>query len=324
MQPIQVSIIICTKNRDEDLRQTLESLGTVCIPDTMPTEVIVVDNNSTDGTAALIKSCLLPNMTVRYLAEPRRGKSHGLNRAIAQAAGEVFLFSDDDLRFPQDWVTAMCSPILTGEADAVVGGIHMAPQLEHPWMEIPHHILLASNTWWQPATRPAMVGANMAFSRRVLTRIPGFDVELSPGALGTCEDSLMSQQIEHAGFHLLIARDASVEHHFQPDRLQSAAMIRTAEGLGRSLAYIAYHWKHEPAPNPYGAWARTMLRLQFYRARHFLQTRGRKEDYLPGWEVQQVQDVAFAAQMLRERKRPRRYAQFGLSPLTPDSEGQDA
>ncbi len=322
MPPVQVSIIICTKNRAEDLRQTLDSLGTVCIPESIPTEVIVVDNNSSDGTAELIKACRLPNMTVRYLAEPRRGKSHGLNRAMAEAVGEVFLFSDDDLRFPKDWVSAMCEPILAGEADAVAGGIHMAPQLEHPWMEIPHHILLASNTWWEPATRPAMIGANMAFSRRVLAHIPGFDVELSPGALGTCEDSLMSQQIEQAGFRLVTALDASVEHHFQPDRLQSAAMIRTAEGLGRSWAYISYHWKHEPAPNPYGAWGRTLLRLQFYRARHFLRTRGRKADYLPGWEVEQRQDVAFAAQMLRERKRPRNYAKFGLSPLMPEGESR--
>ena len=319
---MKVSIIICTQNRADDLRQTLQSLGTVCVPETMPTEVIVVDNNSTDGTAALIKACHLPNMTVRCLAEPRRGKSHGLNRAMAQAQGDVFLFSDDDLRFPKDWVTGMCGPILMGEADAIVGGIRMAPHLEQPWMEQEHHLLLASNTWWQSSTEPSLVGANMAVSRRVLAQVPGFDPEIGAGTLGAYEDYLFSQQLVRAGFRLQTALPVCVEHHFQPDRLTAGRMKRAAEAMGRSWAYVAHHWKHEPAPNPYGAWARAALRLQFYRARHFMQMWGRKTDHLPGWEVQQVQDVAFAAQILRERKRPRRYAQFGLSPLIPDPESR--
>lgn len=317
-----ISIIICTQNRAEDLRQTLESLGTVCVPEAMPTEVIVVDNNSTDGTAALIKACRLPNMTVRYLHEPRRGKSHGLNRAMAQAAGEVFLFSDDDLRFPKDWVTGMCKPILAGDADALVGGIRMAPALERPWMEQEHHLLLASNSWWQPSTEPSLVGANMAVSRRVLAQVPGFDPEIGAGTLGAYEDYLFSQQITRAGFRLQTALPVWVEHHFQPDRLTAERMARAAEAMGRSWAYVAHHWKHEPAPYPWLSWVRAVLRWQFYHARHFLQTRGRTADYLPGWEVQQRQDVAFAAQMLHEVKRPRRYAQFGLSPLTPGGEGK--
>ena len=319
---MKVSIIICSQNRADDLRQSLESLGAVCVPEAMPTEVIVVDNNSTDSTAALIQNCQLPNMTVRYLAEPRRGKSHGLNRAMAQAQGEVFLFSDDDLRFPPDWVTGMCEPILTGETDAVVGGIRMAPHLERPWIEPEHHLLLASNTWWKPETKPSLVGANMAFSRRVLDRVSGFDPEIGAGTLGAYEDYVFSQQLERAGFRLKLALPVCVEHHFQEDRLTPARMRRAAEAMGRSWAYVAYHWKHEPAPQPWLRWVRTALRLQLYRARHFLQTRGRKADYLPGWEVQQRQDVAFAAQMLRERKRPRRYAQFGLAPLMPEGEAR--
>lgn len=319
-----VSIIICTRNRAEHLRLTLESLADLRLPASLNGELIVVDNASTDSTPAVVQCCSLPQMPVRYVCQPEPGLSRSRNRGLIEAAGDIILFTDDDIRPPTDWVEAMCEPILSGKADAVAGGVHMAPHLEKPWMELPHHILVASNTWWQPATQATLVGANMAFSRRVLSLVPGFDVELGAGALGSYDDYLFSQQIERAGFRVATVLPASVEHHFQPDRLQSAAMIRTAEGLGRSLAYIAHHWKHEPAPNPYGAWARTMLRLQFYRARHFLQTRGRKADYLPGWEVQQVQDVAFAAQMLRERRRPRCYAKFGLSPLTPNSKGQDA
>lgn len=317
-----VSIIICTRNRAEHLRLTLDSLAGIRLPADLNGELIVVDNASTDNTPAVVQGCSLAQMPVRYVCQPEPGLSRSRNRGLTEAAGDIILFTDDDIRPPADWVEAMCRPILLGEADAVAGGVHMAPHLEYPWMEVAHHILVASNTWWQPATQVTLVGANMAFSRRVLSCVPGFDVELGAGALGSYDDYLFSQQIERAGFRLAAALPASVEHHFQPDRLQPSAMIRTAEGLGQSWAYVAHHWKHEPAPHPWLSWARTILRLQFYRARHFLRTRGRKTDYLPGWEVQQRQDVAFAAQMLRERKRPRRYAKFGLSPLTPGGEAR--
>ena len=57
----------------------------------------------------------------RWLREPRSGKSRALNRGLREAKGEVLLFTDDDLRFPRQWIEPMMAPILAGEADAVAG-----------------------------------------------------------------------------------------------------------------------------------------------------------------------------------------------------------
>ena len=59
---VTVSIIICTCSRAEDLRQTLASLSTVCVPEEFDAEVIVVDNASADNTAQVVQACRLPNM----------------------------------------------------------------------------------------------------------------------------------------------------------------------------------------------------------------------------------------------------------------------
>jgi glycosyltransferase involved in cell wall biosynthesis len=103
--------------RADSLKLTLESLGKLEIPSDYSAELIVVDNASTDGTAQLIQASRLPNLPLRYISEPRRGKSNGLNTALAAARGEIILWTDDDVRAPKDWIAGMCQLIEKGEAD---------------------------------------------------------------------------------------------------------------------------------------------------------------------------------------------------------------
>jgi len=51
--------------------------------------------------------------------------------AIATAP---LLFSDDAVRFPPDWIVPRIAPIVAGRADAVAGGVRLAPPLLRPWM----------------------------------------------------------------------------------------------------------------------------------------------------------------------------------------------
>ena len=155
----------------------------VCAANPMLTELIVVDNASTDDTAETVKSCRLPNMTTRLVYEPRRGQCYARNTGIAVARGEVVLFTDDDIRFPDNWIAGMSEPILSGRADAVVGGVRIAPHLERCWMESTHRTWLAGTQDINPKQPERMVGASMAFARQVLDKVPQFDTELGPGRL---------------------------------------------------------------------------------------------------------------------------------------------
>src|SRR5688500_3483272 len=98
------SIVICTYNRAESLRQTLDAMAEVSVPSSWSVELLVVDNASTDRTAQVVSDCGLSDMSVHYIYEPRRGKGNAYNTAMAAARGDVFLFTDDDVRPPRNWI----------------------------------------------------------------------------------------------------------------------------------------------------------------------------------------------------------------------------
>ena len=177
-----VSIIVCTCNRAEHLRQTLAAMAGVCVPESMPTELIVVDNASTDETVEVVQQCRLPNVAVRYLHEPRQGQCYARNTGIAAAEGDVILFTDDDVRPPKNWIEVMCQSILSGDGEATAGGVKFAPHLERDWMRTVHKLWLAHSESI-PFPPDRMVGANMAFSRAVLEKVPGLILSLDQGRL---------------------------------------------------------------------------------------------------------------------------------------------
>ena len=91
----ELSVIIASRDRRERLRRCLDTLAAqTADPDRF--EVIVADDGSEDGTAAMLESLDLP-LRLRPMRLPPRGKSAALNAAIATAEGRVCLFVDDDI-----------------------------------------------------------------------------------------------------------------------------------------------------------------------------------------------------------------------------------
>ena len=220
-----VSIIICTRNRVDSLKPTLESLGQLDIPSNYSAELIVVDNDSTDETAQLVQTLRLTNLPVRYINEGRRGKSNCLNTSLAAAHGEIILWTDDDVRAPRDWIAGMCQLIEKGEADVTAGEVTLAPDLERDWMT-PFHRGWLADTRGLPKERLPF-GVNMAFHRRVLKAVPTLDTDLGPGALGSGEEILFALQLKEAGFRI-VAVPSVIEHHFQASRLLYSAWKKRA------------------------------------------------------------------------------------------------
>jgi glycosyltransferase involved in cell wall biosynthesis len=307
---VLVSIAVCTRNRAEALRRTLAALARTELPCGIPAEVLIVDNGSTDGTRDVAASFTAPGVAVRYLAEPRPGVAHARNAALVAARGDVILFLDDDVRPPSRWLEPMCRPILAGAADAVAGGVHIPPSLERSWMEPLHRAWLADTGFIDPHTPHEMVSANMAIGRHVLARVPGFDHELGPGALGQGEDALFSWQLLHAGFRIGPALDVAVEHHFDPHRLVRRSFRDTAERRGRALAYQDYHWKHVDLPDARRRLHRRWVRFLLARARDWRSPLRREG--MATWEMLAREQLAFLRQWQVESARPRNYERFGL------------
>lgn len=92
------SLVICTLIRADSLRDALRTAVEQEPAGRFDYEVLVVDNNSTNGTRAVVE-VQMPNADgrLRYLHDGRRGKSFALNLARSFVAGEFYTIVDDDV-----------------------------------------------------------------------------------------------------------------------------------------------------------------------------------------------------------------------------------
>lgn len=306
---MKVSVIIVTRNRASALAGTLSAIRAVAVPDGLKGELLVVDNGSTDNTAAVVGSAAHPSFAVRRVLESHRGAARARNRGLEETTGDLILFTDDDVHVPPEWLAGMCEPILQRKANVVAGGVRLAPNLVRDWMTFRHRSYLAATEWLDPEAPHSLVGANMAFSRDVLRRVPWFDPELGPGALGFGEEELFSAQLLKAGYPIFGRLEVWVEHHFDPSRLMRASWLETAERRGRVNAYITYHWHNRDYRLSKLRLALAAAKLTAHRA-----LSGRPPDEgCSERELQLLFQIGELRQYEIERHRVRNYERHGLA-----------
>lgn len=305
------TIIICTCNRAEHLRETLKSIARLEVPESLSVNLVIVDNASKDHTAAVVRAYASETIPMMYLYEPRRGKAHACNRAMAASEGELLLWTDDDVRVPRDWVAQMTAPLLAGRAEGVSGRVRMALHLERKWMRRTHYFRLADNRF-RSGEDLSMVGANMAFVRTVLQRVPQFEPELGPGASGQRDDTLFSQQMLVAGYRIRHS-ECEVEHHFEESRLLRRAWLRHGEASGESSALLCFHWEHRTVRGALYFKLLWRAALGLYRAAH---PRGSLEqEGCSRFEIRIAEQIAFYSGYLKYGTAQRKYARHGLAPI---------
>jgi len=235
--PVDVSIIVCTKDRGDPLREVLAHLGRARVPDGWRVELLMVDNGSSDNTCEVIENTHLPNLDVRVISEPHGGKVRAFAAGVAASSGRALLMTDDDVHVPPNWIEDMCRPILEGDADAVQGGIRIARHLERPWLRGVLRYWVASVE--DPEFPPeGLVGANMACRRAALEAVDPLDERLGPGAAGFFEDTVLGWSLERAGYRKIFLPEVAVEHHFRPDRLTIKAFMSTARRMAVAQAIV--------------------------------------------------------------------------------------
>ena len=104
----KVSVVICTRDRAEDLSRCLASLpGQSRVPD----QVVVVDNASRDDgrTRAVALAA-----GVDYVREDRPGLDIARNRGVRTAIGDIVAFTDDDVRLHPRWLERMTAAFDSG------------------------------------------------------------------------------------------------------------------------------------------------------------------------------------------------------------------
>ena len=244
---IVYSVVIATYNRAADLRGTLDSLATLA--PSRPWEVVIVDNNSTDGTAAVIRerAASFP-ADLRSVFEPVQGRSAALNAGIANARGSIILTTDDDVRVEPDWIDRAAAA-LERQGCAYVGG-RVRPiwaGVRPPWLSTqpgPHWAVIALLDYGTSPiefTTRMPLGVNMAFRREVFETVGRWDPRI-----GRKAGTLLGQEVREwciraraLGVRGWYAPDMVVHHIIPAERLNKRYFRRWSywRGISRALLY---------------------------------------------------------------------------------------
>jgi GT2 family glycosyltransferase len=269
--PMTVSVIVCTRDREEQLPRCLDSLVRIGHP---LLEVIVVDNAPTsDATEQLVRTRYAGR--IRYVREPLAGLSRARNRGLAEARGEICAFTDDDAVADPRWVQALAEAFESDDRIACVTGLVLPAELETRAQLVLERYSTSgrgftARSWsLRPPVEDPLVrfstgrfglGANMAFRTDVLRALGGFDPATGTGTPSRGGEDLLSfQQVLAAGHTVAYQPDALVWHYH---RRTMAALAHQVRGFGVGFsAYLTAAVSHQPSLMvelvrrlPYGLW----------------------------------------------------------------------
>jgi glycosyltransferase involved in cell wall biosynthesis len=233
-----ISVVVCTRDRAQQLEQCLQALGALDYPDY---EVIVVDNAPSDEDTAQ----LVARFPVRYVREQRPGLDWARNCGIGQARHDIVAFTDDDVRPDRQWLRAINAAFADPKTMAVTGMVApaelettaqiyyelgyggMMPALRR---RVFHLSLLSTRDLLWASNFGA--GANMAFRRELFAAIGRFDVALDVGTpSGSGGDLEMCHRLVAAGHTLVYDPRVLVWHHHRRDFASLSRQLQ-ANGLG--------------------------------------------------------------------------------------------
>lgn len=124
----EFTVAVCTWNRAARLRRALESHAAARVPENVRWEMVVVDNGSTDETAAVLAE-FATRLPLRCVVEPRLGLSYARNAAVDAARGCYMLWTDDDVLVSPEWVAGYARAVRAWPGAVVFGG-PIAPLFE--------------------------------------------------------------------------------------------------------------------------------------------------------------------------------------------------
>lgn len=250
---VDASVLIATYNRAALLDETLTSLGRMPVSRQRTWEVIVIDNNSTDETRAVVErqQRTFP-VSLRYLFEAKQGRSSALNTGAAHARGRVLAFTDDDVRVQDSWLDAACVPLLRGTPGVEYAGGPVRPIWEvppPPWLDLTRGDLWGTIAIQDHGSTPVSyeearkvpLGANMAVRADVFAAVGGFRADLGRAGgrlvLGQ-EVPEWLMRARRAGFRGMYLPEMIVHHHIPARRLTPAYFRRWWFGKGVSRAAL--------------------------------------------------------------------------------------
>lgn len=238
---MDISIIVSTYNRCHLLDKAIPALLSQQAPD-FQFEVIIVDNNSTDGTAEKIRGYAAKNPRLRYVFEARQGVAYGRNAGIEAARADLFAFCDDDVIVPSDWLKRVRNALLRfPDADFIGGKVCPVWKDKPPqWLGPEMAPLALQDRGSEPMKvdeeNPiCLVSACLGVRRRGFERAGLFDpaTQRVKDGIGSTEDREWESKVLEAGGHGMYVPDVMCYCEIPPQRMQKAYHRRWHLGHGK-------------------------------------------------------------------------------------------
>ena len=253
-QKIELSVIVCTRNRAKQLATLFQCLGSQRDIENLSWEIVIVDNNSTDNTKEVSYAfCEGSNLNINYVLETNLGSSLARNAGILASKGTLLLFLDDDVLIPNDFLSnALIAVKEYDEFD--IYGFRVLPD----WHEITRQpfwltfskpfpiaqsFLPVHDLGIEPLRYPNRItrnpiSAGFLVKKEIFEKAGPFREDLGVNKSGQCEDTEFFWYAMINKYQILYWPLATLYHTVNPNRLSIAYLHKWYFNLGKSLYLV--------------------------------------------------------------------------------------
>ena len=230
---MDISVVICTRNRAKHLPQMLETLRHIVAPG-IAWEVVFVDNGSTDATPQILNDfCSRFDGAARLIQERRPGLSAARNTGWKAASGKIICFTDDDCYPNPDWLV-MAKSILDDDDTAYVGGrvlLYDPNDAPVTIQTLEETIVFRKNMHIESGY---IMGANFSCKKALLEATGGFDERLGAGTrMRSGEDTDLLVRASLLGFEGRYDPRVLVYHHHRRQQVNEVNKLYSGYAYGR-------------------------------------------------------------------------------------------
>jgi cellulose synthase/poly-beta-1,6-N-acetylglucosamine synthase-like glycosyltransferase len=231
-----VSVVIPAYNEAAGIAATIRSMVATRYRGRI--EVIVVDDGSSDDTAAIARSLDIP--CVRVISQPNSGKPGALNRGIAEARSDILVLVDGDTIFQSDTLGRLIAPLAAADVGAVSGNTKVGNRRGFlgGWQHLEYVMgfNLDRRLFDMLGTIPTVPGAIGAFRRAALAAVGGVSADT------LAEDTDLTMALCRSPWRVVYAPDA-IAWTEAPSSLRQLWRQRYRWSYGTMQAM----WKHRRA-----------------------------------------------------------------------------
>ena len=231
---MKISLVVCTKDRAEQLQKCLGHISQICCQAAW--ELIVVNNASTDHTETILDNFSRDtHLLFRKAYEPALGSGCAKNTGWRLAEGEFIAFIDDDC-YPQENYLSEVIKCLDNSALGFVGGrVLLFDPTDYP-ITIQTSEMRREYEAYNFIAAGEIHGANFAFRKKALEDVGGFDPRFGAGTPYPCEDVDVLARVLGAGWAGAYDPHPVVYHHHGRKSDRVPVLVR-AYDRGRGAYY---------------------------------------------------------------------------------------